>query len=290
MTSGPAGCRVGFIGLGRQGRPMAERILGAGIPLTVWARRPEAASELGAHVAVSAKDLGSRCDVVGLCVFDADDVRDVMFGPDGVLTGMRPGGVVAVHSTIAPDDIRSIAARAARNGVTVLDAPVSGGPAVAEAGQLLVIVAGDRAAAGRATPMFESYAGTIVEFPQVGMGQTVKLINNALQAAQLGLVADAARVAARFGVEDGLFAALRAGSARGCAVDMFADLGSMPVLARTPFPQTVGKDVAILHAALAGDELAGGTLLSAALAVATTTQRLATESTEQECTREGERQ
>ena len=122
--------RAGFIGLGSQGGPMARRIAEAGLPLTLWARRPESVApyaDTAAVVAASPAALGAASDVVGVCVVADADVEAVLLGPDGVLAGMAPGGVVAVHSTIRPDTCRRLAERAAERGVALVDAPVSGG-------------------------------------------------------------------------------------------------------------------------------------------------------------------
>jgi 3-hydroxyisobutyrate dehydrogenase len=122
--------RVGFIGLGSQGGPMARCIVEGGYPLTLWARRPESVEPFGdaaATVVGTPAEVGAASDVVGICVVADADVEDVALRPDGVLAGMAPGGVVAVHSTIHPDTCRRLAEQAAGRGVAVVDAPVSGG-------------------------------------------------------------------------------------------------------------------------------------------------------------------
>ena len=126
---------AGFIGLGSQGRGMAERIIEMGVPTTLWARR-EATLEpfLGAaEFAAGPVELGRSSDVVGICVTDDAAVREVTLGPAGVLAGMATGSVLALHSTIGTDVCAEIADAAAPNGVHVIDAPVSGGGAVAAA-------------------------------------------------------------------------------------------------------------------------------------------------------------
>src|SRR5438093_3735174 len=121
--------RVGFIGLGSQGGPMARRIVEGGFPLTIWARRPELVepfADTPASVASTPAELGAASDVVGICVMGDADVEDVLLRDDGVLLGMAAGGVVAIHSTIHPDTCRRVADEAARRDVAVIDAPVSG--------------------------------------------------------------------------------------------------------------------------------------------------------------------
>jgi 3-hydroxyisobutyrate dehydrogenase len=241
--------RAGFIGLGRQGLPIARRIAAAGIPTTVWARRPAVAAEAtewGAEVAASPAELGAACDVVGVCVFDAAGVEEVLFGPRGVAEGMAAGGTVLVHSTVSPSEIRAIARRADPHGITVLDAPVSGGPSAADAGELLVMLAGPTAAADRALPVIEAYAGRVIRLGEVGAAQLAKLLNNTLLAAQVALVQDALSVGAQHGIGDGLLDVLRTGSARGFALDLFAMVGSVGALARSQFGPTIDKDVRLL--------------------------------------------
>jgi 3-hydroxyisobutyrate dehydrogenase-like beta-hydroxyacid dehydrogenase len=241
--------RAGFIGLGHQGLPMARRIAAAGMPVTVWARRPAVAAGAaawGAEIAASPAELGTACDAVAVCVFDADGVEQVLFGPRGVAAGMPAGGIVIVHSTVSPAEIQAIARRAEPFGITVLDAPVSGGPAAAAAGELLVMLAGPAAAADRALPVVKAYAGRVIRLGEVGTAQLAKLLNNALLAAQVALAHDALSLGARHGLGDGLLDVLRTGSARGFALDLFAQMGSVDALASSQFGPTIGKDVRLL--------------------------------------------
>ena len=128
---------VGFIGLGSQGGPMAGRIIEAGFPTTLWARRPgslEPFADTAAKVAGSPAELAAASDLVCLCVVGDADVEEVTAGENGVLAGLKPGGVIAVHSTVHPKTCHALAKKAGAQGVSVIDAPVSGGaPAVARA-------------------------------------------------------------------------------------------------------------------------------------------------------------
>jgi 3-hydroxyisobutyrate dehydrogenase-like beta-hydroxyacid dehydrogenase len=129
--------RVGFIGLGSQGAPMARRIVEAGFPMTLWARRPatlEPFVETPAKIAASPAELAAECDLVCLCVVGDADVEELSFGESGLLAGMRRGGVIAVHSTVHPNTCRDIAEKASTQGISILDAPVSGGGPAAAAG------------------------------------------------------------------------------------------------------------------------------------------------------------
>ncbi|PAK24173.1 6-phosphogluconate dehydrogenase [Streptomyces sp. alain-838] len=196
--------RVGFIGLGSQGGPMARRIAEAGITTTLWARRPEALDafrDTGAATAGSPARLAAASDLVCLCVLDDAAVEEVVTGRDGVLEGMAEGGVIAVHSTVHPDTVERLAERAADRGVTVLDAPVSGGGPGAEQGRLLVMLGGDADAVERCRPVFATHGDPVVHLGPVGAGQRAKLINNLLLAANMGVAEGAFALAQDLGVD-----------------------------------------------------------------------------------------
>ncbi len=138
--------RVGFIGLGSQGGPIARRIIGAGYPVTLWARRPatlEPFAGTSAKVSGSPAELAAASDLVCICVVSDADVEEVLAGEGGVLAGLGPGGVVAVHSTIHPHTCQRLAEEAATRDVRLIDAPVSGGGPAAAEGRLLVMAGGE---------------------------------------------------------------------------------------------------------------------------------------------------
>lgn len=181
----------GFIGLGSQGGPIVRRMIDAGYPTMLWARREASLApyrDTAARFAHTIEELGQTVDHLGLCVVNDDDVREVT---EQLIPVMRAGTRLAIHSTIHPDTCRDIALRAAKRGIRVLDAPVSGGSPAAEAGTLTIMVGGDPETFEHARPVFESFGKLIVRVGDIGAGQYVKLINNALLAANLG-VADAA--------------------------------------------------------------------------------------------------
>jgi len=171
---------VGFIGLGSQGGPMARRIVEAGFPTTLWARRPaslEPFADTAAKVAGSPAELAAASDLVCLCVVGDADVEEVVTGDNGILAGLKPGGVIAIHSTVHPKTCHELAERAAAQAVSVIDAPVSGGaPAVAE-GRLLVMVGGDEEDFRNAKPLIESYARAVNLIGPAGSGQLTKMVN-----------------------------------------------------------------------------------------------------------------
>ncbi|TDH57355.1 NAD(P)-dependent oxidoreductase [Mycobacterium eburneum] len=195
--------RVGFIGLGSQGGPMARRIVEAGYPTTLWARRPaslEPFADTAAKVAGSPAELAATSDLVCLCVVGDADVEEVVTGDNGVLAGLAAGGVIAVHSTVHPNTCRQLAVTAAAQNVSVLDAPVSGGGPAAAAGRLLVMVGGDDEAVQRCRPVFETYADPVVHLGGLGSGQVTKLLNNLLFTANLGTAATALALGEALGV------------------------------------------------------------------------------------------
>src|SRR4051812_3665770 len=157
--------RVGFIGLGSQGGPMARRIVEGGYDVTLWARKSATLArfaDTAAKTAQSPAELAAASDLVCLCVVGDDDVREVLAGDTGVLAGLAPGGIVAVHSTVHPDTCHELAEAAAGQRVSVVDAPVSGGGLVAEEGRLLVMVGGEDEVVERCRPVFATYADPIV--------------------------------------------------------------------------------------------------------------------------------
>ena len=221
--------RVGFIGLGSQGGPMARRIVEGGYDLTLWARRPasvEPYADTAAKVAATPAELGAVSDLVCLCVVGDDDVRQVVMGDDGVLAGMKPGGVIAIHSTVHPDTCREISEAAAAQGVSVIDAPVSGGaPAVAE-GTLMVMVGGDEADVERCTPVFATYSDAIVHLGPLGAGQVAKILNNLLFSANLGSAMSTLELGDALGIaRDRLCEVINRGSATSKAIGSIAVFG-----------------------------------------------------------------
>lgn len=221
--------RVGFIGLGSQGAPMARRIVEGGYETTLWARRPasvEPFADTAAKVAGSPAELAAASDIVCLCVVGDDDVRQVLGGDNGVLAGLAPGGIIAIHSTVHPDTCAEIAEQAAEQGVSVIDAPVSGGEPAATAGTLLVMVGGEADVVERARPVFASYADPIVHLGGVGAGQVAKILNNLLFSANLGAAMSALELGEALGVpRTALCEVITRGSATSKALNSIAMFG-----------------------------------------------------------------
>jgi len=263
-----AGLAVGFVGLGSQGGPMAQRILDEGFETTVWARRPEQSvtfAAAGAGVAADPVQLGAVSDVLCVCVVADADVDAVLRGPHGALAGMAPGGIVILHSTVHPDTCRRLQADFPALGV--LDAPVSGGGHKAAARELLVMVGGEPDTFERCRPVLETFANPLVHLGPLGSGLEAKLLNNALFAAQLGLASDAFATAIERGLDPtALATVLGAGSGRSYAADIVAGgdyrLEGMAQLAG----DLLAKDVGILTQLLAPERPGLLTAADAALA------------------------
>jgi len=194
-VSGPV---VGIVGLGEMGMPMLRRLRAADVPVRVFARRPEVverAAELGGDPVSSLGELGAASDIVIVCVYSDDQVREVALGHDGVIAHMRSGSVLVNHTTGRPSTGQALAAAAAERAVSVLDCALSGGPPAIEQGTLTLLVGGDAATLERATPVLATYSEPILRVGEVGDGQKVKLLNNALFGAHVALAAQIERAA-----------------------------------------------------------------------------------------------
>lgn len=198
--------RVGFIGLGIMGRPMARNLLKAGIPLTVHSRTRATVDEIvgdGAEAADSPAAVAAASDVVITMLPDTPDVEDVLFGPSGVAAGAGAGSLVIDMSSIDPLPTRAFAERLASIGVSMLDAPVSGGERGAIDGTLSIMVGGDAEAFARATPLFDVMGGTTVLIGPSGAGQICKACNQLVVGATIEAVAEALNLARAAGVDPG---------------------------------------------------------------------------------------
>ena len=208
---------------------MARRILEAGLPLTIWGRRAattEPFADTQAEIAASPAAVAAASDVVGLCVVTETDVEEVLRGPEGVLAGMRPGGVIALHATIHPDACRRLAREAGERGAAFVDAPVSGGEPAARVGRLVVMTGGRAADIARCRPVFETYSDRIVPVGDVGDAQVVKLMNNLVLTAQLSLAMETLELADRVGLDRSTLCETLAGSSGGSrAIDILYQNG-----------------------------------------------------------------
>ena len=171
--------KIGFIGLGAMGKPMASNIAKAGFELTVYDLREERCKELaalGARVVASAREVAEKSDIVEIAVVDDDQAERVVLGDQGVIHGARTGSIVAIHSTILPATVRKIAARCSAQGVEVIDAPMSGGQKGAEDRQLAYMAGGDAAVLEKCRPVFVTSASHIFHLGGLGTGATAKML------------------------------------------------------------------------------------------------------------------
>lgn len=217
--------KLGFIGLGVMGRPMAARLLRAGHEVAVWARRPEATYplvELGAISCADPAEVGRRSEVIFTIVTYGRDVEAVVFGERGLAAGMGEGDILVDMSTIAPGLAMDIADRLAARGMQMLDAPVSGGGIGAEAGTLAIMVGGAAATLERVRPLFDVLGRTIVHVGGHGAGQVAKMCNQMVMVAAIQASAEALHLAAASGVDVGrVREALAGGSAASRVLDVF---------------------------------------------------------------------
>src|SRR5919199_1447549 len=196
--------RVGFVGLGIMGQPMAHNLLRAGYPLVVWNRSPGPVAELqaaGAEAAPSPAALAARCDVVISVLLNTEVVEQVVLGPGGLAEGLRSGTTYVDMSSISPLATRRIAARLAEQGVEALDAPVSGGEVGAREATLVIMVGGPEAVFERVHPIFEALGKSIVRVGDTGAGQVAKACNQLVVGITIDAVAEALLLARAAGVD-----------------------------------------------------------------------------------------
>lgn len=201
--------KVGFIGLGTMGAPMAKNLLQAGHELTVFARRDEVRQEFtaaGAKLAETPADVARAADVIITIVTADAQVEEVTCGPSGVVEGASAGKVLIDMSTIGPDTTCRVGAKLAETGMQMLDAPVSGGPWGAEAGTLTIMVGGADEVFEKCRPILDAMGKNIVHLGPLGAGQTVKLINQMMGAGIMALAGEGFVMAKRAGVNLDRFA------------------------------------------------------------------------------------
>ncbi|OBG19070.1 6-phosphogluconate dehydrogenase [Mycolicibacterium celeriflavum] len=248
--------RVGFVGAGRMGAPMVRRLVASGHEVVAVGRTDDkraAVRDLGARPVGTVTD-AADADVVIVCVFTDEQVQQICLR-DGLVAAMKPRASLVIHTTGNPTTARTIAEQF--GDVEVVDAPVSGGPHNIAAGEVTLFVGGSDEAVARVQPVVSAYGDPILHVGPLGAGQAVKLINNALFAAQIGLLAEAVSLGASLGVDEAkLLASVSHGSgasrvgefisARESVAGFVADVGEF-----------IGKDVDVVRktAAELGSEL-----------------------------------
>jgi 2-hydroxy-3-oxopropionate reductase len=213
--------KVGFIGLGVMGLPMARNLLAAGYELTVHSRSPApvaSAVHAGASRASSPGAVAEECEIVILMLPDDDAVHDVVEGTDGVRDGIGAGAVLVDMSTVSPERARRTAEVLGEAGASALDAPVSGGDVGAKEGTLAIMVGGPDEAFERALPVLQAMGTTIVHVGETGAGQVVKACNQVVVALTIEAVAEALVLGSRCGVAPETVVAVLSGGLAGSRV------------------------------------------------------------------------
>jgi 3-hydroxyisobutyrate dehydrogenase len=210
--------RVAFLGLGTMGAAMAANLARAGFQVSAWNRTPGRApdlGELGVTVASTPAEAASTAEMVVVCVSDTPDVEAVLFGPDGVVEGAKPGTLVIDCSTIAPSGSWDFAARLRERDLRMVDAPVSGGSEGARNATLTIFVGGDERDVEHARPVLNALGRTITHVGPIGAGQAVKAVNQVILAGTYLGVAEGIVLAIKAGLDvEQVVAALGGGAAQ----------------------------------------------------------------------------
>jgi len=261
--------KVGFVGLGIMGHPMALNLIKGGHELFVYGKRrlPADVREAGATVCDTLKEVAERAEVTILMVPDTPDVKAVLFDPDGVAEGLSSGKTVIDMSSISPIDTKQFAAEIAKKGCDYVDAPVSGGEVGARAASLTIMVGGSEAAFARVKPLFELMGKNITLIGEVGAGQTTKVANQIIVALTIEAVGEALLFASKAGADP---AKVRQALMGGFASSRILELHGERMIKRTFDPgfriELHQKDLALA--------LAGARALSLSLPNTATTQEL----------------
>lgn len=226
---------------------MVARLVAAGHDVQALGRTAEKRSDLetlGARAVIEVTDVAAQADVVVLCVFTDEQVREICL--DSALpAAMAPGSALVVHTTASPRTMEAIAECA--DGLDVVDAPVSGGPHDIAAGRLTLFVGGGDDAVARVRPVLDCYGDPVLHVGPCGAGQKVKLVNNALFAGHIGLLGESVRLGERIGVpEPALLEALAHGSASSRVLSLVAARGSVASFGEM-VGEFVAKDVAVVR-------------------------------------------
>ncbi|MFM9882569.1 MAG: NAD(P)-dependent oxidoreductase [Burkholderiales bacterium] len=222
--------QLGYVGLGAMGGALARRLLLKN-RMQVYDLRPQVVADYAAKGAIAAQNarlLAAECDMVMTCLPTSNEVRDAIFGPDGLAAGMKPGGIIADMTTGDPNATRAMAAELKAKGITLIDAPVSGGPHGADAGTIAIMIGAPVDLYARVKPVFEVISPNVFHCGEVGAGHVMKLVNNVIAASVRAVTFEAVAM----GVKNGLSIAkcaevLNKGSARSYSTDI-----TLPKLAK----------------------------------------------------------
>ncbi len=249
--------KLGFIGLGIMGKPMARNLVKAGYPLVVYNRTASKALELvgeGAVQAGSPKEVAERSEIIMTMVSDSPEVEHVILGAGGVIEGVTRGSVVVDMSSISPIVTQKIAAELEKKGAVMLDAPVSGGEIGAIQGTLSIMVGGEKNVFEEVKPVLEKMGKSVVRVGSIGAGNFTKLSNQIIVAAALQAMSEAMVLARKAGVDIELvYEAIKGGMAGGRTLDM-----KVPLIVQNRFEPGFKMDLHIKdlkNALLAGKSL-----------------------------------
>jgi len=215
--------KIGFIGLGIMGKPMAKNLLKAGYTLTVYDIIPEKIKELveaGAAAASSSKDVAEKSEIIITMLPNSPEVKDAVLGKDGVLDGAGPGSILIDMSSIAPLASKEIAERAKEKKVVMLDAPVSGGEPKAVEGTLAIMVGGPAETFEKVKDILGVMGASVTRVGEIGSGNTTKLANQIIVALNIAGMSEAMVLATKAGVDpENVFKAIRGGLAGSAVLD-----------------------------------------------------------------------
>lgn len=258
---------IGFLGAGKMGEPIIRLLLDSGQPVSVWARRAElreALESAGAVAASSPDVLAASVDILITCLYNDEQVTDVLLREGGLIERMRPGALLIVHSTLELRTCRAVAAAADRRGILVLDAPLSGTAADVRDGKLTVLMAGDPEAIRRGRRVVGLYSNSILEIDgEVGSAGILKLLNNMLFALNAESAVIVARAASRLGLDaQQTLAQLALCTGRSNAVAELARARSLDIFMTSARPY-FEKDLAAAQATaeFLGTDLGGADLI-----------------------------
>jgi 3-hydroxyisobutyrate dehydrogenase-like beta-hydroxyacid dehydrogenase len=209
--------KLGFLGLGIMGYPMARNLLRAGHEVALWSNTAAKAQELAAaekgHFCSTPKEVGEFADVIFLCVGDTAMSEKVILGDDGIAAGAKKGSVIADASTISPSDSRRIGAELSKSGISFLDAPCTGSKPGAEGGTLTFMVGGEKEVFEKARPFMEAMGKKIYYCGASGMGLNAKLTQNLILSNILGAFNEGLVLSTKAGVDPELMLEILANSA-----------------------------------------------------------------------------
>ncbi|MDE0943443.1 MAG: NAD(P)-dependent oxidoreductase [Alphaproteobacteria bacterium] len=246
--------RIGFIGLGNMGKPMAENLVRAGFEVTVYDLNPEPVADLvalGAKSAQTPRAVAEQSDIIASVVMNNRQTLEVFLEGDGtgVLAGAAPGSLIVIHSTVSPELCQQVANAAALKGVGVIDAAVSGAAAKSKAGTLTIMVGGEDALVARCQPLFDVVGEHVFHMGGLGMGQAAKICNNLVSLVSVHVIEEGIRLAGAAGIPEDKFRELAAvSSADSWAlrnIDQMRDLGVLT--SKGPFDMSIfgRKDISL---------------------------------------------